>query len=396
MKIEALNSVFKINKVRNAVALLFFFGLSLTSFEPGSAQLKNQRRVTGIQLSTAAEGSRVIVASDTPLNDYEGFRRGDRFYVKIPWADFVSATPRFRADGFDDVQVQKVGDSVVISFKLQPGASARIDQRGNRLEVVFSVAKKAFNAPLIADANRNSPGNLSPYTSSSSANSDSAGPAPSTSAATRERFVESFDQSSFSRNSRSPRFSRRSGSDGNKGAANQPLASASPLPSPAATFSPITSAGYPPLATVSPANFNNSNSATTSARTNSLSWGDRKAAIRRWVLANRLATLLGALILLSLIAYLISGWRQRKAVRASGRESKSSKVQPRYSESESLDELAPRDPLPQRQNSVTNQDAAVTTAQVEGPRMLTRPNIVSGGGAAKEISDKEDREVFEL
>jgi hypothetical protein len=396
MKIEALNSIFKINKVRKAVALLFFFGLSLTSFEPGSAQLKNQRRVTGVQLSTAAEGSRVIVASDTPLNDYEGFRRGDRFYVKIPWADFVSATPRFRADGFDDVQVQKVGDSVVISFKLQPGASARIDQRGNRLEVVFSVAKKAFNTPMIADANRNSAGNLSPYPSSSSVNNDSAGPQPPTSAATRERFVESFDQSSFSRSSRSPRFSRRPGSGGNNGAADQALVSASPLPSPAATFSPTASTGYPPLAIASPANLNNSNSAATAPRTSSSSWGDRKAAIMRWVSANRLATILGALILLSLIAYLISGWRQRQAVRTGGRDSKSSKVQPKYSKSEALDELTPRDPLPQRQSSVTNKEAAVTTSQGESPRRLTRPNIISAGGAAKEISDKEDREVFEL
>jgi hypothetical protein len=396
MKIEALNSIFRINKVRHAVALLFFLGLSLTAFEPGSAQLKNQRRVTGVQLSTAAEGSRVIVASDTPLNDYEGFRRGDRFYVKIPWADFVSATPRFRADGFDDVQVQKVGDSVVISFKLQPGASARIDQRGNRLEVVFSVAKKAFNAPLTADANRNSPGNLSPYTSVSSANNDFAGPVPPTSASTRERFVESFDQSSFSRNSRSPRFNRRASSGGNNAAATQALASASPLPSPAATFSPVRSTGYPPLTIASPTNLNNSNSATTAARTNSSSWSDRKAAITRWVSANRLATALGALILLSLLAYLISGWRQRKAAGAGGGQSKSSKVQPKYSESEVLDELTPRDPLPQRQSSVTNQEAAVTTSQAESSRRLTRPNIVPAGGAGREISDKEDREVFEL
>jgi hypothetical protein len=392
MKIETLNSILRTDTVRKAVALLFFLGLGLSSFEPGSAQLKNQRRVTAVQLGTAAEGSRVSVASDTPLNDYEGFRRGDRFYVKIPWADFVSAMPRFRADGFDDVQVQKVGDSVVISFKLQPGASARIDQRGNRLDIIFSVAKKAFDTPTVADANRNSPGNLSPYTNSS--NSDFSGPVPPTSAGTRERFVESFDQSSFSRNSRSPRYGKHPGSDANGATANQALASASRHPSPSATFSPVTSTAYPPLSTVTPGNFNNSNSSATSARLSASSWSDRKAAIRRWVSSNRLATILGALILVSLLAYVISGWRKRQAVVTKARESKSSKVQPKYSDNESLEELAPKrtEPVAQRENSL---EAGAAAAKAESP-WITRPTIVSAGSSAQDISDKEDREVFEL
>lgn len=79
----------------------------------------------------------MTVVSDSALNDYEAFRRGDRFYVKIPLADFSSALPQLRADGFEDVQVQRVGDNVVVSFKLQPGATARVEQRSNRLDVIF-------------------------------------------------------------------------------------------------------------------------------------------------------------------------------------------------------------------------------------------------------------------
>lgn len=394
MKTETLKSIFTVNKVRIAVALLFFFCLGLGWLQPSVAQ-KNQRRVTAVQLGNAAEGSRVTVSSDAPLNDYEGFRRGDRFYVKIPWADFVSAAPRFRGDGFDDVQVQKVGDGVVLSFKLQPGAMARIDQRGNRLDVIFSVAKKVFNAPAIADASRNNPGNLSPYTSASSANDDSAGPLPPGSASTRERYAEPFDQSSFGRSSRSPRGAkRRLTIPTNDLSGTQALAAASPLPSPAPTFSPATAAGYPPLAAVSPSQLKpNSNSSTAASAANVSSWSERRAAITRWISANRLATLLGALILLSLIIYLISGLRRRSTTAVKNRDVKS-KVQPKYTASDSLDELSPKQTqkLSDSESVVANKETSVTAS--EPSKSWTLPKRSSA--AVTEDIDKEDREVFEL
>ncbi len=94
--------------------------------------------MTALQLGDSAEGARVTIVSDSALNDYEAFRRGDRFYVKIPQADFSAGNPTFRGNGFEDVRVQEVGDSVIVSFKLQPGATARVDQRSNRLDVIFS------------------------------------------------------------------------------------------------------------------------------------------------------------------------------------------------------------------------------------------------------------------
>lgn len=395
MKTETLKSIFTISKVRIALALSFFFCMGLGSFQSSQAQLKNQRRVTAVQLGTAAEGSRVTVSSDTAINDYEAFRRGDRFYVKIPWADFVSAAPRFRGDGFDDVQVQKVGDGVVVSFKLQPGAMARIDQRGNHLDVIFSVAKKAFNAPAIADANRNNPGNLSPYTSASSTNDGFAGPLPPGSA-TRERYAESFDQSTFGRTSRSSRSAkRRSTTTANDLSGTQALSAASPLPSPAPTFSPVTSAGYPPLATVSPSQLTpNSNSSTAPSASNVSSWGDRKAAITRWISANRLATLLGALILLSLIIYLISGLRRRSATAVKNRDVKS-KVQPKYSANDSLEELSPKqtEKLSDSERVVANKETSVAASEPSRPWTLPKRNTAT---AATEDIDKEDREVFEL
>jgi hypothetical protein len=138
MKINLLKSAVLKTKCRCGVvllALVIFIGFALT---PGAAQSRNQKRITSLQVGEISEGSRVTVVSDSALNDYEAFRRGERFYVRIPLAEFTAGQPHFRGDGFEDVQVQKVGDSVVVSFKLQPGATARVDQRSNRLEVIFS------------------------------------------------------------------------------------------------------------------------------------------------------------------------------------------------------------------------------------------------------------------
>lgn len=124
---------------RFAAALFSLVVLLSFSITPTLAQLKKAKRITAVRLGTATEGSRVSIHSDSGLNDYEAFRRGDRFFVKIPSASFLSSQPLFRGAGFQEILVQEIGDTVVISFWLQPGASANVEQRGTKLDVVFSV-----------------------------------------------------------------------------------------------------------------------------------------------------------------------------------------------------------------------------------------------------------------
>src|SRR5437016_13796283 len=63
---------------------------------------------------------------------------GDRFYVKIPRSE-VPRAETVRGRGFADVKAQRTGDSTVLSFRLQPGATAHVEQRGNKLDVVVAV-----------------------------------------------------------------------------------------------------------------------------------------------------------------------------------------------------------------------------------------------------------------
>src|SRR6267143_3378918 len=97
-----------------------------------------RQHVTTLRSSDSPEGSRVALSSDQSLSDYEAYRRGDRFYVKIPAADIPRAEA-IRGRGFADVKTQRSGDSTVLSFRLQPGATARVEQRGNKLDVVVAV-----------------------------------------------------------------------------------------------------------------------------------------------------------------------------------------------------------------------------------------------------------------
>lgn len=355
MKINFLKSLVLRNRARCGFALLASLISIWFALTPGAAQSKNQKRITSLQIGEASEGARVTVVSDSALNDYEAFRRGDRFYVRIPLADFTAGKPGFRGDGFEDVQVQKVGDSVVVSFKLQPGATARVDQRSNRLVVIFSAPNRmARSNRTNAGSNRgayiptdgivrvNNPKTLQHR------ERDAAGPMPPGSPglpqATRDRVVtgrvSDFQTPHSQAALTNPRGdSGRRGSNrpaGNIGASTSKSGASSGItksepsssisksepsptvsryePSPSAT--PSTSPGYPALATSTPAAPVGSQPAVKSpGLTGSQNGKSRSDIALQWVKANRQATLIGALLLLCILVFLAALlFRRRKNV----------------------------------------------------------------------------------
>ena len=364
MRSELLKSVNLEKKRRSDVALLFCVCLTLFVFTTAGAQVRDNKHITAIQLGGAAEGSRVTVVSDSPLTDYEAFRRGDRFYVKIPLADLSAAAPHFRADGFEDVQVQKVGDSQVVSFKLQPGATARVDQRGNRLDVVFSAANRT---PQLNTGNP-----------SGDRGRDAVGPIPSDSATSRVRTAKT-----------------NKAEDNQLTTANLATAPTSPSSSPSSILSPGTATTYPPLPATTPlAQSSSSPANSSSGSTGFLNWRNRLAAARLWMSANRLATLLGALILLSLIILVfVLRRRQESAIKTS--QAKTPTVQPPYSPGSELNEIS--DAGTDAQMPRRDSGAAKPFSRPSPAVALTRPNIVSPpAGHDEQIKEEEEREVFEL
>ena len=208
----------------------------------GTSQLTNTKRITAVSMSESAEGSRVRVNGDSVLDDYEAFRRGNRFYVRIPAADFVAAPRRFQGNGFEDVQVQKVGHSVVISFRLYPGANARVISIDNRLDVIFT-SPNNFVVDKGATAVRNRVTRSSAREKSASlrafskTGSDVAGPIPPASPTAVPDYSISNPGSNVTPLSRSSQLG-----------ASQPNAAA-PTPAPNTAASPMTTpypTAYPP------------------------------------------------------------------------------------------------------------------------------------------------------
>ncbi|MDQ1558167.1 MAG: hypothetical protein QOD32_1227 [Pyrinomonadaceae bacterium] len=106
------------------------------------AQKSRTKRITPLRTSDTTDGSRVTITSDAELNDYSAYRSGDRFIVVVPQAEGAGAGGA-RGRGFEGAQVERRGKDLVYTFKLQPGATARVNQRFNRLDVQFSAGKGA-------------------------------------------------------------------------------------------------------------------------------------------------------------------------------------------------------------------------------------------------------------
>src|SRR3712207_284215 len=124
-----------------AAATLFGVGASAQRAKNDNAsqqQGRSSRRVIVGRGSDTPNGSRTTIMADDSLNDYSAYRSGDRFVVVLP-KSAAGSISKGSGKGYSDVQVQQRGDSVVVSYKVQPGAKPRVEQKFNRLDVVFDV-----------------------------------------------------------------------------------------------------------------------------------------------------------------------------------------------------------------------------------------------------------------
>ncbi|HEV2912565.1 MAG TPA: DUF5916 domain-containing protein, partial [Pyrinomonadaceae bacterium] len=102
----------------------------------GGRQVK---RLAPLRRSDVPEGSRISLVADAALNDYVAYRKDDDFYVVIPRAAAPALRDELRGRGFAGAEVSRRGDDVLLSFHLEPGATVRVNQNFNRLDVTFAV-----------------------------------------------------------------------------------------------------------------------------------------------------------------------------------------------------------------------------------------------------------------
>jgi hypothetical protein len=403
MKLSWKNSTVSANRWRCGVTLSAAVCIVWAAFISSSAQLKAEKHVTSVEMVQLAQGARVTVNADSALNDYEAFRRGDRFYVKIPLAAFSFSQPRFKGNGFDDVQVQKVGDSVVVSFKLQLGASARVEQHANRLEVIFTALNRGQNASV----GLNRPASLGIKDASGNQGNqdrqrDAAGPGPSdASESSRQRYASapSHEINAAQHQSRNERLEKNQ--NRTSSVDNHPLASSTPIG--AASPTPVSS--YPAASSYTPA----ASTPVASSKPAIVSTSSTNSKLRAWFSANRKATLLVGLILAGLLAAAAYFYRVRRT-EFDDRRAKRPLSQPKYESEVALEEMtespAERElvvpPVIQEATKSEWRSAASKPAfepaaevAVHNASVFSKPSNSSVVVADNKSGD-EEREVFEL
>jgi hypothetical protein len=276
-----------------------------------------RQHVATLRSSDSPEGSRVALNSDQSLNDYEAYRRGDRFYVKIPAAE-VPRTDAIRGRGFTDVKAQRSGDSTVVSFRLQPGATARVEQRSNRLEVVFTVA--GGSSANASSAGRELPQSVKGPDSNRNSNVNKRdGSTPPSSLANKNSADRS--NSSSARNAGNSNSASKTGpasalasNSGSKAAAT-PLPS--PLPSPTVKIpTPTPAQKSSTTALASPTTQSTPVATTNQSRQDW--WSRMKERINYWILFAQLNSgpvAIGIVVLLLLIALFLFQRRRARAPR---------------------------------------------------------------------------------
>ena len=408
MKLNFTNSAVFANKWRCGAIFVASICLVWVAFISSSAQLKTQRHVTSLQLGEAGTGALVTIVSDLALNDYEAFRRGDHFYVKIPLAEFAFAQPGFHGNGFDDVQVQKVGDGVVISFKLQLGASAHVDQHGNRLDVIFTAPNRGQRNVIPVGAS-SVPAGLTQnprIPSNPDRQRDAAGPMPSdNSQVSRARFANTRSQQVGEPSQPPVHTVKREGSQGGTKALNNiPVASSTPIHS----ASPMTVPSYPAGPTYAPATSTPTNS-TGSKQPGVSANSSGLNTLRIWFSANRNAALLGALILVALLVLAAVFLYRSRAKKVIESRTKRPLAQPKFDSKEGLDELTEsrKERAPVVVSPVSQAKKAEWSREVSQPRFVAPEVSITRAGALSKPSNtavavadpesvSEEREVFEL
>jgi hypothetical protein len=92
-----------------------------------------------LSVAESADGTRVRLTSDAPLEGVESYTDGGRFFVVVPEADAAVLAPKgFAGRGFTRVEAGQRGGDALIAFTPAPGYTPRVRASFNHLEVLFA------------------------------------------------------------------------------------------------------------------------------------------------------------------------------------------------------------------------------------------------------------------
>ena len=126
-----------------SVSIFLVLLLNATSDVAPAQTLQAARTITMLTGSDTSAGSVVTIIADAPIAEYASYRNEDRFFIVIRSADVARVDSNLNGRGFEDARIQKRGNDAVLSFRLRRGAEARVIQKFNKLEVIFSANGEA-------------------------------------------------------------------------------------------------------------------------------------------------------------------------------------------------------------------------------------------------------------
>jgi hypothetical protein len=98
---------------------------------------QRKKRILALRRSETPDGVRLTLVSDAPLDDYRSYVEGERFFIHIPQAAFINPQQNPQGRGFADMRIEQRDDDLVLSFRLQQGATVNIKQLFHQLHLVF-------------------------------------------------------------------------------------------------------------------------------------------------------------------------------------------------------------------------------------------------------------------
>ena len=284
-----------------------------------NANSGKRQHIATVHSSDSTEGSRVAITSDQSLNDYEAYRRGDRFYVKIPAAD-VPRAEAVRGRGFVDVKAQKSGDNTILSFRLQPGATAHVEQRANKLDVVVSVPGGGASSVATNRTRETIPNVASGIRGAETSRRPGASTNSNKPAAKNSSNSTAPKQSATLMNSNKAPLNSGSANKSSSAAKPTPTPIATPTakPSPSAKPSATVKPSAPPLKSLTAASSPTATPANIDAQTQGDWWSRLKERAHYWILLAQLNPIpvgLGAGLLLLIIGLLLFQRRRARGTR---------------------------------------------------------------------------------
>jgi hypothetical protein len=93
-------------------------------------------------------GPHFILTSDTTLDDYRSYVEGDRLFVHIPQAALANPQGELAGHGFGEMRVEERDTDVVLSVKVLQNATVMINQKFNRVEIIFHIQRQANESSL--------------------------------------------------------------------------------------------------------------------------------------------------------------------------------------------------------------------------------------------------------